>query len=46
MLAVREEDCGVWVKEGEGQDPFTELGKMVDAGLGGFSCGQAEMTSW
>ena len=24
---------------------FTELGKMVEAGLGDFSCGQAEMTS-
>ena len=25
--------------------PFAELGKMVEAGLGDFSCGQAEMTS-
>ena len=25
--------------------PFTELGKMVDAGLGNFAHGQPEMTS-
>ena len=31
---------------GRAGSPFTELGKMVDAGLGDFACGQAEMTCW
>ena len=36
----------VWgVRKGKKWSPFTELGKMVDVGLGDFPCGQAEMTS-
>ena len=26
--------------------PYAELGKMVDVGLGDFTCGQGEMISW
>ena len=29
---------------GKTGSPFTDLGKMVEAGLGDFFCGQAEMT--
>ena len=34
-----------WGRERTGS-PFTELGKMVDVGLGDFTCGQGEMISW
>ena len=30
----------------KGKDKVSMLGKVVDAGLGDITCGQAEMSSW